>query len=369
MSPARGCGPVPSTPPRLKRLFEHAEDQDAILLVNGPPDATFFWATGLHSGGTFEGSAAVLRPGQAPLVVTSTLEETTARKSDNEVAIYEDRDEFWSTLDEALDPEETVGVNLDRLSVTRYREIQDELDVDELADATDALETARLVKDPDEVDRIEDACRITDGLAERMDELVARADTEAELAAEIAHEVRRAGATLSFEPVVAAGAASAEPHYHPGPSPLEEGPLLVDMGAKLAGYCSDITRTYSIGEPDEQFARMHEVVLEAQQAALDAIEPGVEASEVHEVAMDAVDATEFEGRFIHSTGHSLGVEVHDGPGLSSKSEVTLGEGMVFTVEPGVYVPGDAGVRIEEDVVVTPDGCRRLTGADRSLTVL
>jgi Xaa-Pro aminopeptidase len=90
---------------------------------------------------------------------------------------------------------------------------------------------------------------------------------------------------------------------------------------------------------------------------------------VHQAASEAVDATEFEGRFVHATGHSLGVEVHDGPGLSSSSDVTLAEGMVFTVEPGVYLPGEAGVRVEEDVVVTEDGCRRLTGADRGLTVL
>jgi len=326
---------VADAEPRLTRLFEHAEDLDAVLLVNGPPeDASFFWATGLHEGGTFEGSAAVLREGKAPLVVTSKLEETTARKSDNDVAIYEDKEGFWDHLDDALGDDEQVGANFDRLSVARFRDLQEEVELGQLVDASDALQRARLVKDPSEVDRIEDACRITDDIAERVGELAAEADTEADLAAEIVRAIRREGATTSFEPIVACGPGSAEPHYFPGEVRLDGGALLVDMGAKLRGYCSDITRTYSLGEPGETLTRIHAVVREAQQAALDAIEPGVEAADVHQAASEAVDATEFEGRFVHATGHSLGVEVHDGPGLSSSSDVTLAEGMVFTVEPG-----------------------------------
>lgn len=369
MTPGRAEGRVPSAPSRLSRLFEHGEDLDAVLLINGPPDPSFFWATSLHEGGTFEGSAAILRPEQAPLVVTSRLEETTARKSDNDVAIYEDEDGFWAHLGDALDPDDAVGLNLGQLTVERYRKLEDELEVAELADATDAIEAARLVKDPDEIERIERACQLTDEIADSMGELVQQASTETGLATEIIHAIRIEGATTSFEPIVAAGPGSAEPHYMPSEVPLDGGPLLVDMGAKLAGYCSDITRTYSLGDPDETLERMHAVVLEAQQAALDAIEPGLGAPEVHQAAVDVIDATEFEGRFIHSTGHSLGVEVHDGPGLSPTSEVELAAGMVFTVEPGIYLPETGGVRIEEDVVVTEDGCRRLTSADRSLTVV
>lgn len=355
--------------PRLTRLFDHAEELDAILLVNGPPDATFFWATGLHEGGTFEGSAAILRPGQAPLVVTSTLEEQTARKSDNDVEIYESQDEFLDLLDEELDDDETVGLNHDRLTLSRYEQLDDDVDVGSWVDASDEIEQTRLVKDREEVEAIERACGITDAIAERIDELLGEAETEAELAAEIVHAIRRAGATTSFEPIVAAGPGSAEPHYFPSDVPLGDGPLLVDMGAKRAGYCSDITRTFSIGEPSAEFARMHQVVLDAQQAALDAIEPGATGPEIHEAVEAVIDETPFEGRFIHSTGHSLGVEVHDGPGLSASSEVTLEEGMVFTVEPGVYVPDTGGVRVEEDVVVSEDGCRRLTDADRALRIL
>lgn len=352
---------------RVARLFEHDEDLDAVLLINGPHDPSFFWATGLHEGGTFERSAAILRPDERPLVLTTKLEETTARKSENTVKIYDDEDDFWEQVTEELGGDDVVGIDHERITLDRYDSLKDHLDPDALTDASDALERARLIKDPDEVDRIENACQITDEIAEAIPQLATETDTEGDLAAEIVHRIRKASATLSFEPIVASGPASAEPHYQPGAVPLREGALLVDMGAKLNGYCSDITRTYANGEPPESLQRMHEVVLDAQKAALDAIQPGTEAKAIHQAAADVIDATEFKGRFIHSLGHSLGVEVHDGPGLSSRSEVTLEEGMVFTVEPGVYVPDDAGVRIEEDIVVTQDGCRRLTSADRSLT--
>lgn len=359
---------MPSPPDRIRRLFDHAEDLDAAVAINGPPDATFFWATGLHDGGTFEGSAAVLRPDEPVTVVTTPLEETTARKSDNDVAIYEGAGEFWDTLADQFSEGETIGFDPSTISVQRHNQMATELPGD-LAEADRAIQQARLVKEDSEVERIQDACRITDAIAEDMQAFLDEADTEAELAAEITREVLTEGAKMSFDPIVANGPGSAEPHYAPGTAQLGDGALLIDMGAKLHGYCSDITRTYTIGEPSEKLEAMHATVLEAQQAALDAIEPGRQASEIHETAREVIDDTEFEGRFIHSLGHALGVEVHDGPGLSPSSDVTIEEGMVFTVEPGVYLPDEAGVRIEEDVVVTQGGCRRLTDADRSLTRL
>ncbi len=356
-------------PPRLTRPFERDEPSDVILLINEPHDPNFFWATGLHEGGTFERSAALLRPENRPLVITTKLEEATARKSDNDVQIYEDQDDFWDRLDQEIGPTETVGINHDQVTVSRYESLRQNLDADDLQDASDALQHARLVKDPDEVEKIEDACRLTDDLAAHIPRMAQEAGTETDLAAEIVHTLRKQGAKLSFEPIVATGPGSAEPHYQPRNDPLHAGPLLVDMGAKLNGYCSDITRTHCLGEPSSDLERMHEVVLEAQTAALDAIQPGLHAPEIHQAAADVIDDTEFEGRFIHSLGHSLGVEVHDGPGLSARSEITLEEGMVFTVEPGIYVPDEGGVRIEEDIVVTEHGCRRLTHADRDLRVI
>ncbi len=358
---------MPAQPPRLQRLFDHAPDLDAVLLVNGPPDASFFWATGLHTAGTFEGSLALLRPDQAPVVLTSQLEETTARKSDNEVLIYQDKDDRWAQLASLVGSSDRVGVDLSKLPVEGYRTLQEKLDVAGWEDASEAIQHARGIKDPGEIEAIRAACQLTDRLADEMEAYVSEATTEAELAAELVRAMLAQGAKTSFDPIVACGPGAAEPHYSPSQVRLEDGFLLVDMGCKLAGYCSDITRTYSLGDPPAELERMHAVVLEAQQAALDAIQPGKTGAEIHQAAARVIDESPYNGRFIHSTGHTLGVEVHDGgPGLTSKSEGLLEPGMVFTVEPGVYVPDVGGVRIEEDIVVTEAGCERLTQADRAL---
>lgn len=359
---------VPAVPPRLERLFGHAPDVDAILIINDPPDATFQWATGLHHGGTFEGSAVVLRPGRVPTVFVPQLEGTTAEKGTGEVVIFSGRDGLNDHLAEHLEGAGTVGLNLEKVTVTRYRKLERNLDAD-LVDVGDAIQHARLIKDTDELEAIRGACRITDHIADRMEDHLEEATTETELAADIVRTILAEGAGLAFDPIVALGPNSAEPHYAPSTVPLREGPLLVDMGAKADGYCSDITRTYHIGQPDKTFERMYEICDQALEAALDTIAPGVEGGDVHQAAEDVIDASRFKGRFIHTVGHSIGVEVHDGGRLHTSQDLELEPGMVFTIEPGIYVEGQAGVRLEEDIVVTQDGCDVLTSADRQLRVL
>lgn len=367
-SPAGVRVTVPAVPPRLERLFEHAADVDAILVINDPPDATFQWATGLHHGGTFEGSATVLRPGEVPTVFVPQLEETTARKGMGEVVVFSGQEGLREALADRLDGVETVGLDLEKVTVKRYRKLERSLDAD-LVDVGEAILQARLIKDTDELEAIRGACRITDHIADDIEAHLAQASTEAELAADIVRTILAEGAGLSFDPIVALGPNSAEPHYAPSTVPLREGALLVDMGAKADGYCSDITRTYHIGQPDQTFEKMYEICDQALEAALDTIAPGVQGGTVHQAAEDVIDASRFKGRFIHTVGHSIGVEVHDGGRLHTSQDLELEPGMVFTVEPGIYVEGEAGVRLEEDIVVTQDGCDVLTGADRHLRVL
>lgn len=359
---------VPAQSPRLTRLFRSA-DVDAVVVVNDPPDPTFFWATGLHHGGTFEGSMCVLRPDQAPLVLTTPLEETTVRKSANEVVILSGKEAMKKGLADALGGTAKVGIAHDQVTLKVHDQLKSAVPDAQFVDVRGAVAAARMRKDPDEVEAIRRACALTDELADGMAALVPDAGDEAGLAAILVARIMREGAKPSFDPIVGVGAGSAEPHYAPARVKLTEGPLLVDMGAKLGGYCSDITRTYSIGEPTKRLAEMHATVLEALEAAKDAIAPGVTGDEVHAAAVKVIDGSPFKGRFIHSTGHGLGIEVHDPGRLTKDAEQVLEEGMVFTVEPGVYVPGEAGVRIEDDVVVTARGCDVLTRADRELRIL
>ncbi|MDX1612157.1 MAG: Xaa-Pro peptidase family protein, partial [Candidatus Thermoplasmatota archaeon] len=359
-------GAVPPVPPRLGRLFEHAPDVDAILVINDPPDATFQWATGLHHGGTFEGSAVILREGETPQVLVPPLEETTARKGIGEVVVFSGKRGFQEALAGALGGAGKVGLHHQRVTLARKEKLEKALPKTSFVDVSDAIGRARLVKDADEIEAMRAACELTDRIADHMEDHVAPAETESGLAAGIVREILAQGAGISFDPIVAWGPGSAEPHYAPQPVPLRDGPLLVDMGAKLNGYCSDITRTYTLGPPSGGFREMYDTVDHALEAALDTIRPGVKGGQVHKAAEKVIDASRFKGRFIHSVGHSLGVEVHDGGRLHPSQDLTLEEGMVFTVEPGVYVPGEAGVRLEEDVVVTRNGYTKLTQADREL---
>jgi Xaa-Pro aminopeptidase len=182
--------------------------------------------------------------------------------------------------------------------------------------------------------------------------------------------MRELGAEPSFPPIVAAGANGALPHAEPGERRIEKGELVVfDMGALLDGYCSDCTRTYATGEVSPDAREVYELVRRAQVAALEAIGPGKSGKEVDAVARSQIEAAGHGEHFGHGLGHGVGLEVHEAPRLSTRSEDTLQASEVVTVEPGVYVPGSYGVRIEDLVVITEDGHRNLSGLPKDLQVV
>lgn len=193
--------------------------------------------------------------------------------------------------------------------------------------------------------------------------------TENEVAARLTWEMRRRGASdASFPVIVAAGANSALPHYRPRQTPLRRsGVLLVDWGARVDGYCSDLTRTLFMGRPAGELRKVYEIVLEAQLAAIEQIRPGVSTCDVDRTARDVIERAGYGPRFGHSLGHGIGRDIHEAPGLRKNPPgEPLMPGMVVTVEPGVYLPGLGGVRIEDDVLVTPTGCEVLSTLSKRL---
>lgn len=203
--------------------------------------------------------------------------------------------------------------------------------------------------------------------------------TEQELAAKIDWRIKSAGfERCSFETIVASGPNSALPHAHPGERRLAEGDLVVlDFGGVYGGYCVDLTRTVALGEPDAEMARVYQAVLEAQKAAIAAVRPGVRAGDIDAAARTTLARHGLAEAFGHSTGHGLGVEIHETPRIGPRREAAgdgpappddmIEPGMVFTIEPGAYLPGWGGVRIEDDVLVTSDGVEVLTNVPTSLT--
>jgi Xaa-Pro aminopeptidase len=238
----------------------------------------------------------------------------------------------------------------------------------ELVPAAGAIEELRAVKDEGELDAIRAAARLADdALTEVLGRgLVGR--TEREVALDLEFTMRRMGAqAASFAPIVAAGEHGALPHAAPREVVIPAGTLcVVDWGAQLDGYASDCTRTYATGDVDPRDAEVYALVLRAQEAALAAVRPGPTGREVDAVARSIIDAAGHAEHFGHGLGHGVGLDVHEGPRLSKQGEAVLAAGMVVTVEPGVYVPGAVGVRIEDLVIVTDDGAEVVSSLTKEL---
>jgi len=238
-----------------------------------------------------------------------------------------------------------------------------------LVPTAELVESLRLSKDAGEVARIAAACAIADTALANVRVRLYDAPTEREFAGELEAEMRRLGADdVSFETIVASGPNGARPHARPGVRRIVDGDLVViDFGALLDGYHSDMTRTFQIGEPTEVQRRMWDVVRDAQQAGLDAVQPGVLASEVDAACRSVIDAAGWGDAFLHSTGHGVGLDIHEAPRVGATVDATIGAAHVVTVEPGVYLPDHGGVRIEDTVVVTEGGCRLLTATAKVAT--
>ena len=234
--------------------------------------------------------------------------------------------------------------------------------------ADNLVERLRVVKDEDELSRIADAAQLVGNVFEGMLAFLRPGMPETGVAAEIEFRMRQAGAAgPSFDTIVASGPRSAWPHARPEPKPLAKNELVVlDQGAILRAYCSDMTRTVFLGRCPKKIKEMYHAVLAALQAAKAAIRPGVKAGAVDKAAREVLKGHDLARYFTHSTGHGLGLEVHEMPRLGRGDSTPLETGMVVTVEPGVYLEGLGGIRIEDDIVVTPHGARDLTTASREL---
>ncbi len=264
-----------------------------------------------------------------------------------------------------------VGFEDAKLSVRQLARLEaaaeDEVD---LVPAGDLVEQLRAVKEPEELERIAAAAELTDGVYQWAIERGLAGRTELDVAGAAVARIRELGAEPSFPPIVAAGPNGALPHAEPGDREIGSGELVVfDMGSLLDGYCSDCTRTYSTGEPGDEAREVYDVVLAAQLKSLEAVRPAASGKEVDAVARELISEAGHGDHFGHGLGHGVGLEVHEGPRLAASSEDDLFEGNVVTVEPGIYLPGSLGVRIEDLVVVTGDGYRNLSGLSKELQVV
>ena len=235
-----------------------------------------------------------------------------------------------------------------------------------LVPAAEAVEPLRLIKDADELDALTRAVKLGDeGMAHAVS-VVQPGMTEKQLAWEIQRYVMEHGADdLSFSTIVAGGDWGSSPHAYPRDVPLAAGAgIVIDMGVIIDGYCSDLTRTIFLGEPDDQFKRVYDTALTAQTMAEERVEAGMTGAEAHAIAATVISEAGYSEHFGHGLGHGVGLDVHEAPRLAPGSEAVLGDGQIFTVEPGIYIPGWGGVRIEDQCVMESGRARPLSAAPK-----
>lgn len=270
----------------------------------------------------------------------------------------------------ALMDAKTIGFEKDSMSYATYEIYKDSVK-SEFVPVSGVIEKIRLIKTQEEINIIKAACEIADNAFTHILDYIKPGKTELDVSNELEFFMRKQGATSSsFDIIVASGVRSALPHGVATDKVIEKGDFVtLDFGALYNGYISDITRTIAVGQPSDKLVEMYNVVLESQLLALEKVGPGMTGIEADAVARDYLKLKGYGEAFGHSTGHGIGLEVHEGPGLSFRSNTVLEPNMVVTIEPGVYLPGIGGVRIEDDIIITETGNERLTHSTKELIIL
>ncbi len=363
---------------RITRLGLALEEHgfDAAALIPGP---TLNYLTGLAFHLMERPVIGLFAPGTPPHLVLPELERAKAEAAPLDLILHpygEAEAQRLAALSEAVSQLELdgkrIGVEPLRLRFYELRLLEAAAPGATLADGGPALANLRLHKEAQEIEWMRRAAAIAEKALRQTLPLVRLGMSERELAAELTLQLLRAGSEpeLPFPPIVAAGPNSALPHAVPGERALQAGDLLLlDWGATYHGYVSDLTRVFSLGEPDAELARVYQVVLEANLAGRAAVRPGASCGTVDHAARAVIEAAGYGPRFLHRTGHGLGLEAHEPPFIRQDNAQPLARGMVFTIEPGVYLEGRGGVRIEDDLVVTESGAETLTSYPRQLQVI
>lgn len=354
-----------------RSLQELVKDCPVVIFtgVKGFIDPNFYYLSGAKSG-IFEHSILYVSS-ERKVIVTSKLEEGAAKTTDCEVLVFESaahRDEIFQKL---VERDDSVGINKERLTASSMEHLKSVLGGKRMLDISARLSRARMVKNQEEIKMIREASVVAARAFERSLQKLKEGMTEASFASELIYAMMDEGSSLPpYEPTVCFGENTAFPHYSPASRKLRRGDLvLMDFQPYCGRYCADVTRTVVFGKAVERVKQMYEVVKDVQMLALKGVRSGVRGSELDATIRGRIDATEFRGLFIHGLGHGIGMEIHDHPAFSKGSETVLAPNMVVTVEPGIYLTGTGGIRIEDNVVVKEDGCINLTQIPKDLLEL
>jgi len=352
----------------VDRLRQEIAQQnlDGMIILSDPNRRYLSGYTG--EDGNYDETAGILLITMNDLILaTDSRYDTQAANEAGLYTVHCYREALAKELPDIFESvkAQRIGIETARMTCQQYEKFNDELSKKgmtiEFSAADDILKTFRSRKDDDEIKEIKSALKIAETAFMEFRQTIQTGMTEKKAAWTLEKMIRQAGAdSLSFPVIAASGKNSALPHAVPGERRFKmHEPLLFDFGARLNGYCSDTTRTLVMGSPDDTFKEVFDILFNAQQKAVDMIQPGVKASAIDAIARDTIDATKFKGAFGHSLGHGVGIAIHEAPRLSKLDDTLLESGMVVTVEPGIYLPEWGGIRLENMILVTEDGAEVL----------
>lgn len=348
---------------------------DGVAVVPGP---NLFYLSGIHAHLSERPLVLFVPADDDAAIIIPRLEESKAHEAgidEERIFSWSDEEGYTGAFQRACAYLELsdylLGVEALRMRVLELEMLRRYAPGLNTAHAEPVIDALRMRKDATELAAMSEAAQIAQAALERLLPVLEPGVTERQAAAWLSRELLDAGSgPLPFEPIVAFGANSAVPHAVPGDNVLREGQLLLfDWGASVDGYASDITRTYALGEVDEELRRVYELVRAANEAGRQASRPGASGQDIDRATRAVIERGGYGDAFIHRTGHGLGLEAHESPGIVEGNTEALPEGAVFTIEPGIYLPGRGGVRIEDNVVLTGDGHRSLTTLSRDFTTL
>lgn len=349
---------------------------DAVILNPGP---TLTYLSGLNFHLMERPVVLFVAPDKEPVLVLPELELPKVDLFPYQVQAFaygENPSEWEKAFRNAVQAlgldGKRIGVEPRQLRLLEFRHVKAGAPEADFPDATDVLAELRLRKDKTEVDAMRKAVRIAQSALEAVISQIKIGMTEKELSSELVMQVLKHGSDseIPFAPIVSAGPNSANPHASPTERKLQAGDLLVvDWGAAYDGYISDLTRTFAVGEVDEEYKKIHRIVSESNAAGRAAAKPGVPCADVDKATRDVIEKSGYGKYFTHRTGHGIGMEGHEAPYMRSDNMQLLEPGMTFTVEPGIYLTGRNGVRIEDNMVITENGAESLSDMPREIRVV
>ncbi|QHJ71702.1 M24 family metallopeptidase [Planococcus halotolerans] len=361
---------------KISNLQAYLKDNniDAAFITN--PDNVFYF-TGFKSNPHERLLGVMIFSEAEPFLICPQMEIPDAENAGwtGKIAGHTDTDNameiLYRTASETVSSIKTLAIEKSHMIVERYDAVNEFFGSPKITGIDEKTSAMRVIKDAAEMEILREAASLADYAIEVAAKTIKEGITEIEVMTEVELALKKRGVThMSFDTTVLTGDHAASPHGKTGERKLQKGDLvLFDLGVVHKGYCSDITRTLALGEPGEEQKKVYEIVLEAELAALNAVKPGVTAAELDGISRGVIEEAGYGEYFTHRLGHGLGISVHEFPSLHGSNDMKMEAGMVFTIEPGIYVPGKVGVRIEDDLAVTEDGVEVLTKYPKELQII